>query len=83
MQIQILTYEINNYDQYGEYFLAAFNAVPSVQQLAEVMRGNGDMPADIMEAIALLEHIRKGGGRQGAEYRWFNLRPKTLHKGEA
>jgi hypothetical protein len=35
MKIFILTQEYNAYDQYGEYFIAAFRTYPSLEQLSE------------------------------------------------
>ena len=71
--VWILTYEVNNYDQEGEYFLAAFDKKPDHQKLAESLRGASGVPSDIMSALALLEHILKGGGRRGDEQRWYSL----------
>lgn len=68
----VLTREINEYNQEGAYFVAAFAERPSVGALAEAMEGF-NVPGNLMSAIALLEHIRNGGGRQGSENEWFAL----------
>lgn len=59
----ILTVEYNQYDQYGEYFVAWFPAMPTQAQL-EAMRFSPE----------LARHIRYGGGRLDAEEQWYNLR---------
>lgn len=71
--VWILTYEINDYNQEGEYFLAAFDKKPDHQKLAQALRGQQNNPSDIMSALALIEHILKGGGRRGAENHWYGL----------
>jgi hypothetical protein len=71
--VWILTYEVNDYNQEGEYFLAAFDKKPDHQKLAEALRGASGVPNDIMSALALLEHILKGGGRRGDENHWYGL----------
>ena len=75
--IWVLTSDQNEYDDRGNYFIAAFAEAPSVGALAEAMRGcmNG---TDVMEAVALLEHIRAGGGRRGDEHTWYFLREEPL-----
>ena len=64
MTVWILTREVNDYDQEGEYFLAAFHGEkPSVESL----RGVG-VPR---KACA---HVRRKGGRVKDENEWFFLR---------
>lgn len=59
----ILTEEYNDYDQHGEYFIAAWNDKPTLDQLLDMeILGNEN-----------LEHILNGGGRVDIEYQWFNL----------
>lgn len=72
-KVWILTFEVNEYDQQGEYFIAAFLAKPDTMKIAKALTGRSEMPKDIMEAIALIEHILKGGGRQKTESIWYNL----------
>ena len=69
----LLTYEVNDYNQHGEYFLAIFDTKPDHQRLANALRGASGMPTDIMAGIAFLEHVLKGGGRKGDEQTWYNL----------
>ena len=73
MKVWVLTREINEYDQDGEYFEAVFAKKPTVKKLAEALKGKIHI-SDIMEALVLCEHILSCGGRQGVEHTWFNLR---------
>lgn len=60
----ILTREINQYDQDGEYFVAAWTVKPTETQIEKcVYNANND----------LLHHILNGGGRLKYEYEWYNL----------
>ncbi len=61
----ILTREINQYDQDGEYFVDAWFDKPSHLQLTEL-----GIPQN------RLRHVLDGGGRVGYEYEWFYLREK-------
>ena len=78
--VWVLTYEINDYDQHGEYFLEVFRDKPSLQQLAEYFGKTGglSMPSNTMLAVAFLEHLRNGGGRQDTEREWYYLREVVL-----
>lgn len=73
MKVWVLTREVNEYDQYGEYFEAVFKSKPTVKQIAEHLAGSGYAKGDVMSALALCEHILAGGGREGTEHVWFNL----------
>ena len=64
MQIWILTHEINEYNQDGEYFDRAFAQKPTIDQIKEACRYN-EMGA---------KHVLNGGGRKNNEYMWFNLK---------
>lgn len=61
----VLTREINQYDQDGEYFVDVWMDKPSHQQLTEL-----GVPQN------RLRHVLDGGGRVGYEYEWFYLREK-------
>ena len=56
MSIWVLTREINNYDQYGEYFEGAWEVKPTHQMLTKL-----DVPC------ARLRHVLNGGGRPPAD----------------
>jgi hypothetical protein len=73
----VLTAEHNQYDQYGEYFVALFEEIPTVEKLAEFLADQQEhvsVPTKVLEAVAFLEHIRKGGGRRKDEDSWYNLK---------
>ena len=73
--VWVLTRAINDYNQDGNYFVAVFESKPDLKRLAETMSatGHGIGGIDLYSAIARLEHIRTGGGRQGVEDQWFSL----------
>ena len=66
MSIWILTREINEYDQAGEYFVDAWNEKPTHQTLTLL-----GVPQN------RLRHVLNGGGRVEYEYEWFFLREKV------
>ena len=74
----VLTSEYNDHDQHGEYFEAIFAEQPTLEQLAGYFKGSSGMPRDVMEAVAFLEKLRKGGGRIETEYCWYNLQFKEF-----
>lgn len=63
MEIWVLTREINQYDQDGEYFVAVYVGKPHHTQLTA-----SGVPQN------RLRHVLDGGGRVGVEYEWFHLR---------
>jgi hypothetical protein len=63
MKVWILTKEYNDYDQYGEYFVAVFGNKPTHQQLTE---------AGVQ--TRRLRHTLNGGGRVDFENEWYFLR---------
>ena len=63
MKVFVLTFEHNDYDQHGEYFFAVFANKPTREQLLACQISEADV-----------EHVLSGGGRQGIEDLWFNLR---------
>ena len=56
----VLTKSCNDYDQHGEYFIAAWNTKPTIKQLREIV---GE----------LAKHVLAGGGRIEWEYEWYHL----------
>lgn len=64
----ILTYEVNEYDQYGEYFKDAWPEKPTREQIEKILQNEKMNYTDI-----LIDHILDGGGRQDVEYEWFYL----------
>jgi len=62
MKLFVITCEVNEYDQYGEYFVMAFAKRPVLGDL-------GNLTVDAMTK----KHILAGGGRRGNEEVWYNL----------
>lgn len=60
----ILTREINEYDQDGEYFVAAWSFKPTATKLSKHFEAADN---------DYLHFILNGGGRRDCEYEWFNL----------
>jgi hypothetical protein len=58
----ILTREVNDYNQHGSYFVAAFRNKPDPTDL--IIAGVG--PREVL-------HVLEGGGRIGTEDEWFIL----------
>lgn len=80
-KVWVLTREINEYDQHGEYFSAVFKERPTLEVLANYFKdkaGDELFPRNVMDAVAFLEHLRAGGGRRGSEDIWFHLKEQVL-----
>ena len=78
MKAWVLTREINEYDQDGEYFVAVFRSKPSILDIAKtlewkVVKTIGDINPVEKKYI---EHILAGGGRRALinEDVWYHLR---------
>ena len=67
MKVWILTYEVNDYDQCGEYFIEAYAERPTFAQLIAE-----DVPQN------RIRHVMNGGGRVGYEETWFFLKEREL-----
>lgn len=71
MEVWVLTYVVNDYDQYGEYFLAVFKEKPTLGELMD-----GDIPEDYAQSC-----LDTGGGRlrpsTEPDY-WWNLKPYKI-----
>ena len=59
----IVTREINEYDQDGEYFVVAFDTKPTFRDLKKIL-GFDDVTVG---------KLTRGGGRQRSEDEWYNL----------
>jgi len=71
MAICVLTTERDAYDQYGAYFVHAWDHKPDREELETILketRYNGWQAPP-----ALVTHILDGGGRQKNEDQWYNL----------
>jgi hypothetical protein len=74
MKVWILTSEVNDYDQHGKYFQGVFSEKPTIETLAIFFAKNDKQVGhNIPSALALIEHIRAGGGRRGNEDMWYYL----------
>ena len=61
--VWILTVEYNDYDQYGEYFVAVFKDKPTAQTLMEL-----NVPTNRLRGVLDYE------GRVGSDDKWFILK---------
>lgn len=72
--VWIATYECNQYDQYGEYFLAVFSEKPTVAEFAPFVSQQVCLSDDMGDAIRLVSHYLDGKGRTKAmEDTWVNM----------
>ncbi len=60
----IITAEYNDYDQHGSYFVAWFREKPTFQDIKKLLP---------YETDATIGKLTRGGGRQGSEYKHYNL----------
>lgn len=60
----IITREINQYDQDGEYFVSAFIDKPTMEQITDCIGCNKEYGS----------HLLNGGGRIDKENEWYYLR---------
>ena len=69
--VWLLTYEVNEYDQYGEYYAKIWWNKPSLKQVENYLRTQNH---DINDA----PHILNGGGRKDKEHFWYHLKEISL-----
>lgn len=65
----VLTYEVNDYDQHGEYFLMCWSYKPSDKQLRAKLKED--------KSVYSVAHVRNNLGRTkptGGPDRWYNFR---------
>lgn len=74
--VWILTREENQYDQYGEYFVAVFKDKPSESQLTEILTKYGvDSYSEGTVSEIDVRLLSQGGGRDSEDLdTWFNLK---------
>lgn len=61
----IITFSVNDYSQYGEYFYCAFDSMPTIEDLRKVFPESN---------IDFLNHTLNGGGRtERMEGTWYFL----------
>jgi hypothetical protein len=68
----VLTREHNQYNQYGAYFVAAFEEKPTHKMMKKIIKKDG-FDCLFPEKNELIEHILTGGGRIAMEDVWYNL----------
>ena len=74
MKVWVLTREINEYEQDGEYFVAVFKNKPTAIQLKAYISKNR-MHNQLHSLEDVLENLLlTGGGRLSYEDEWFFLR---------
>ena len=59
----VITRAINEYNQYGDYFVCVFSHKPSSSEVMDVLGCD----------FELAWHIIEGGGRLGYEHTWYYL----------
>jgi hypothetical protein len=74
--IWVLTREINEYNQDGEYFVCVFKEKPSIDKFREVINEAKHGYAIISEQKIL--HYYENKGRLGMEDEWFYLEEKEF-----
>ena len=67
MKVWVLTEEVNDYDQHGEYFIKVWSHKPSNKELVGYVCGHN------WENEEAYEHVLNGGGRRNFEYNWYHL----------
>lgn len=73
----ILTCEVNEYDQAGEYFVSFFFKKPTKEAIKAALLESDfvdSLSGTIPDVDSLVDHVMHTGGRQGLEYLWFRLR---------
>lgn len=71
-KVWVLTYEVNDYDQHGEYFLAVFEKKPTYEQVVDFLSDNYRNVGTLVKAVFRL--VDSGGGRIHNEDTWYHLR---------
>ena len=66
--VWVITREINEYDQYGEYFVGVFSEKPTIATLMSELQ--------VSEEYAI--HVYNKGGRKDTEWEWYTLSEEPL-----
>ena len=69
--IWVLTTAYNDYDQHGDYFVAAFPRKPTRKEFYDWWYKDAEVDEDT--AYAFVDHMLAGGGRRNYEYQWYEL----------
>lgn len=75
-KVWVLTREICEYEQDGEYFEAVFENKPTLAELAPFLQG---LPADMGKAIAKVDYVLNGGGEEYGSHTWYRLKQVPLY----
>lgn len=76
MEVWVLTYEVNEYDQHGEYFAAVFKEKPTPEQLFDWI--DEEDRYRTLNKKEYADWIINQGGRFGIEYQWFHLKKHNI-----
>ena len=63
----ILTQSYNEHDQFGDYFISAFENRPTEDEIKKVLKNECELDPH------LSSHVLQGGGRRNQEYSYFSL----------
>lgn len=63
MTFWVITKLVNDYNQYGQYFISAYTEKPTAEQIKKTLKCSDELAVD----------IEKGGGRASFEDIWFEL----------
>lgn len=83
MKVWVVTYEVNTYDQEGEYFQCGFVNKPTYEEALDLLHEFGvfnknysGYAGDYIEKC--VNKFLDGGGRIGIEHCWYNLREEEF-----
>lgn len=63
-KLWVITREINEYHQDGDYLVAVFHTQPDFNDLSKLLPNQPSM---------VIDRLTRGGGREHDEGEWFNL----------
>ena len=72
--VWVLKSAYNDYDQHGEYFIAVFRNLPTLEQLAK----ETETSLETIHGLEAMERLQRGGGRENYEYQWYILEKEEL-----
>lgn len=69
-ELWILTRSVNDYNQHGDYFVAAWTYKPGMEELAKAAKLD---KRQVFDKAVLENLVNNGGGRLELEDVWYNL----------
>ena len=72
--VWVLKSAYNEYDQHGEYFIAIFRHLPTLEQLAK----EAETSLEYDHGVEAMERLQRGGGQKNSEYQWYILDKEEL-----